>query len=184
MTWRRTRSFTDTLTLEAIKQYLRVDFDDDDAFITEMITTSLMYVEQWRQKPSLDTDYTDQYGPFDQMPTSWGVEDTQPPTAQPVIEYVDIGGGSIILPTAEYTYDYIQDQRTITLQVDSPPDIQEQSLITVSWSVLAASPNLAIEGRKLLIANWYENREATVTGSNSPLEFGLNAVLSLDSLVM
>lgn len=45
------------LTLEEVKQFLRIDFEDDDDYINSLITTTRVYIEQcvgtfWK-------DYTD-----------------------------------------------------------------------------------------------------------------------------
>lgn len=184
MTWRRIATASDTLTLPTVKQYLRVNFSEDDAQIFSLINTSLEYVDSWRQVPSLPTAYQDSYGPFEEMPNDWAVEDTEPPLTQPLIYYVDTVGATVQLPVGAYTYNYIQDCREITISVESPPDIQEDSLIRVDWSVAAVQAESAIEARKLLIGNWYENREASVMGNNTELNFGVNALLSLNSLVM
>lgn len=184
MTWRRSATFTDTLSLIDVKKYLRVNFTDDDGLILSLIDTSLEYVDSHVQRPSLATGYSDQYGEFSTFPTLLLVGGTEAPIAKPQMFYTDTGGTEVELAASEISYDYSQITRTISLSVENVPDIQADSFIRVNWSVNAVAPEIAIASRKLLIANWYENREASVAGANNELKFGINALLSPNSLVL
>ena len=184
MTWRRTSTYLDTLALADIKTYLRVTFNDDDALLASLIDTSLEYVKSYTQRPTLNTGYSDQYGEFSTFPDELVIGDTEPPMADPQVFYMDTGGVEQEVPNSQISYSYSLVTRAIVISVESPPDIQEDSFIRVDWAVTAVAPELAVEARRLLIANWYENREATVAGPNTVVQFGVNAILSPNSLVL
>lgn len=183
MTWRRSSSSVDTLTLDEVKSYLRINYPQDDSLILQLIGASLDWVNNQKQRPTLPTDYVDSYGELDSFPALLKVEDTEIPIALQVF-YFNPSGVEVELAASAFEFDYFPDYRLIEIKTENPPDIQENSLIRVVWSSNAISPDAAIAARKLMIANWYENREATVGGSNSELQFGVTALVSPDSLVI
>lgn len=186
MTWRRitTLSVPDSLTLDEVKDYLRINFSDDDSFITTLIAVSLEWVNTYTQRPILATDYSDEYGEFDTVPVQILVRETEAPLSKPTVSYTNNLSVETPYPPGDIKYDYCPVMRTITLDFDNRPDIQAESFIKVNWSVAAVAPDEARQSRLLVIANWYENREAVVTGSTSELQFGVKALLSGKSLVI
>lgn len=185
MTWRRTSIFTDTMTLLDVKEYLRVNHGDDDPLISQLIAASLEKSSISVQKPVLDTQFTDLYGPISTFPTSQLVEDTEAPAGTPKVFYTDPGLVEQELPAANIIVVYVPWDRKFYLTFNAQPDIAPDTDLKVQWDVRAIAPESAIAARKLLIANWYENREASVTGTvNTELSFGVKALLSPHSLVM
>ena len=184
MTWRRQSTYIDDLTLEQVKNYLRVNHFEDDDFILTLINVSLEWVTIQRQRPVLATSYTDSFGRFDDFPTELVVGNTEPPVIQPTVFYTNTSGTQVEYPAADVTYDYDSGTRQLCLEFATQPDIQADSLIQVNWAVNAVGPYAARDGRLLVIGNWYENREASVSGTSSELRFGVTALVSPDSLVI
>lgn len=184
MTWRRTSTSADTLTLNAVKEYLKINYNDEDQTLELLISASLIYVEKFMQKPVFDTAYTDFLEISDTVPAEAGIAQTDAPTNQPVVFYTDTGGIRTQYPPAEILYNYFPSERLITLDmIGDLPSVQENSLLEVQWTAAGVGPELSNNARLRLIAGWFENRES-IAGSDNAWVSGVESLLSPISLVM
>ena len=185
MTWRRVSTFSDTLTLDTVKEWLKIGYNDEDTEINILIEASFTVVAKTIQKAIFDTAYTD----FlliagDTVPAEDLILDTDPPVSKPLIFYTSAAGVRTQYPETDILYDYVPRQRTITLKMTGDlPTVQEDSFLEAQWNVLGQDPNLSNAARLLLIGDWFENREAN-KGSQFLVANGVSSLLSVNSLVM
>ena len=184
MTWQRTSTFSDTLTLNSVKEWLKVGYDDEDAQIELLIQASLDITGKMVQKALFDTSYTDLLDIGDTVPAEVLVFETDAPTAKPLVFYTSTAGVRTQYPEADIVYGYVPRQRSITLEMTGDlPDVQENSYLEVQWAVVGQAPSLTNAARLQLIADWFENREAS-RGSQYQVASGVASLLSPNSLVM
>lgn len=183
MTWRRNSTSTDTLSLTTVKEYLKVNYNDEDEIINTLIDASLQMTSNIVQKAIFNTDYVDYYPNTGTVPQNIWVLQTDPPTAQPLVYYTNTSSIRTQYPAADIDYNYIEVERSIHIELTGAyPEVEEGSLIEVDWSVAGNSTDLVNNARIRLIAGWYEGREA-LTGNYTWVN-GVEALLSPVSLVM
>jgi uncharacterized phiE125 gp8 family phage protein len=172
------------LTLSEAKAHCRVEHTDDDAYITDLITTARVYVEQ-RCWISLCTQTWRQT--LDGWPTDGLLLSYPPITGVTNVTYKDSAGNMQTLSSAVYTLSpdgaYIclagnQSWPTAALWPLWPIAIT----YTAGYGGAAAVPLPIKQALKLLIGHWYENREAVVVAGGSVVSSGM-VQMAVDSLL-
>jgi len=165
---------TDTLTLEAVKKQLNVDFVEDNDFITGLIGISLSAVESYCRNVFLKRAYTQNIGVFDgTLPPMLTTDETSKPVGFVEIVYFT---GAVettldVAPLTQYNlsdnhYYYINNYIVIVLKDSVPVDAYTSSHI--KWNTGMDTIDTAInQARLLLCGTFYENRESVVMGTNS-----------------
>jgi uncharacterized phiE125 gp8 family phage protein len=176
------------VTLAEAKAHLNIEDDDDNDYITTLIAAATDYVQRTTDIQFITGDVTlkldrfpsgtEYYTGHDWRPTlnDSQVYDSVLLTKSPVISigsvtYLDAAGASQTLATSVYALDNTHQVARMHLKYNqSWPDIRgDVDGITITYSVgygvdgstAPASLKAAI---KLLVAHWYENREAAVQG--------------------
>ncbi|MCE7982538.1 MAG: hypothetical protein DYG89_15210 [Caldilinea sp. CFX5] len=171
------------VTLAEAKAHCRVEHTDDDAYITAVITTARVYVEQ-RCWISLCTQTWRQY--LDGWPGDCRALTYPPVTAISNVTYRDYGGNTLTLAAGVYTLtpDNLcfclaanQAWPTVALWPQWPIAIT----YTAGWAA-AAVPTPLKQAMLLLIGHWYENREAVVVSAGVTVSSGA-VQMAVDSLL-
>lgn len=175
------------LTLAEAKSHLRVDVADDDEVILDMIraaadmfqdqTWSSMYVQTWELiLPCFPGDPE-----FTRCPCYWAPrKDTirlpRPPVASVVsVTYIDAGGDQVVIDPGQYALVSAEDGAWLmpsagaawpSAMVDAPEPVVIEYLAGYNGTTIPF-PAQARQAVRMLIAHWYENREAVVMGTIS-----------------
>ena len=177
-----TPATSNPLTLTEAKTHLKVDTTADDTFITNLIKSATSSAQEYTNRFFIATTIQ-QYG------DKW--EDISNLFKSPVasvthVKYVDPDGTLQTLSTDVYFVDDVNKPARIGLKPNQsfPEIIDRLNAIYVEYVVgIAAGPDEVDEGIRqallLTIGNWYQNRQAVVTGTIAT-ELPMNAKFLLD----
>jgi len=177
-----TPATTNPITLTEAKTHLKVDTTADDTFITNLIKSATSSAEEYTNRFFITTTIQ-QYG------DKW--DDISNLFKSPVhsvshIKYVDPDGTLQTLSTNVYFVDDVNKPARIGLKPNQsfPTIIDRLNAVYVEYRVgTAAGPDEVDEGIRqallLTIGNWYQNRQAVVTGTIAT-ELPMNAKFLLD----
>tara|TARA_R100001086_G_scaffold203202_1_gene119284 strand:- start:165 stop:743 length:579 start_codon:yes stop_codon:yes gene_type:complete len=177
-----TPATTNPITLTEAKTHLKVDTTADDTFITNLIKSATSSAQEYTNRFFITTTIQ-QYG------DKW--EDISNLFKSPVlsvshIKYVDPDGTLQTLSTNVYFVDEVNKPARIGLKPNQsfPTIIDRLNAVYVEYRVgTAAGPDEVDEGIRqallLTIGNWYQNRQAVVTGTIAT-ELPMNAKFLLD----
>ena len=177
-----TPATSNPLTLTEAKTHLKVDTTADDTFITNLIRSATSSAQEYTNRFFIATT-------IQQFGDKW--EDISnlfksPVASVTVIKYVDPSGSLQTLSTDVYFVDDVNKPARIGLKPNQsfPEIIDRLNAIYVEYVVgIAAGPDEVDEGIRqallLTIGNWYQNRQAVVTGTIAT-ELPMNAKFLLD----
>jgi uncharacterized phiE125 gp8 family phage protein len=188
------RGTAEPVTLAEAKLHLRVDLSDDDALITAMISAARDMVERYTSRTLIYTAYrlTMDNWPYDiELPRSPAVEAaanliTGIAYITPRIRYYDDDGNQQTMTYAANDFEILLDNNP-PLLVLPPSGIWpityplQRGAIEIDWiagygSASTGIPQLLRLAIMMLVAHWYEHREAV--GS-----FGSEVPLAVDSVL-
>jgi uncharacterized phiE125 gp8 family phage protein len=188
------RGTSEPVTLAEAKLHLRVDLSDDDALITAMISAAREMVERYTSRTLIYTAYrlTMDNWPYDiELPRSPAVEAaanliTGIAYITPRIRYYDGDGNQQTMTYAAGDFEILLDNNP-PLLVLPPSGIWpvtyplQRGAIEIDWiagygSASTGIPQLLRLAIMMLVAHWYEHREAV--GS-----FGSEVPLAVDSVL-
>jgi uncharacterized phiE125 gp8 family phage protein len=178
---RTTAPTQEPLSLAEARLHLRLedDFSDDDALVTSLITAARAYVEKHINQPV--------------MPQAWrltldcfpceDVIDLGMPGVDAVssFSYVDPTGANVSFPSFVLDGDAFPSRVVRSYGIPWPTTRVQRNAVTISFtcSGLATDEREAIKSAmKLLIGQWYENREALIE-----TRYALNVPFSVDALL-
>ena len=150
------------ISVNDAKDHLRVDLNDDDAYIQSLIDISVAMIEQYTRRFYRAADYKvhlDQF-PYDYIDLQFGGinEFTG-------IRYNDAAGTEVILPTADCDVDLKHEPARIYIAKSKTWPTTENAPNSVTISFSAGSENTdniekpLVHAMKLLIGHFYENRQ-------------------------
>ena len=172
------------VTLEDIKSHLRLDIDDDDRWIRSRIKAARQWVEGQTRRcfKQATYDYAIDWGwpnfmgcPRIDLPlnpvqsvTSIVYEDGSSPRATLAASQYTVAArsyGSFIVPAYNVTWPTVRDV----------PDA-----ITVRFVAgdNSAIPEPLLQAMSMLIAHWYENRQAVEAKEMVPVPYGIESLVS------
>lgn len=174
---------TEPLTLQQAKNHLRLDHDEDDSLLRNLITTAKAYVEGQTHRALITQtwDYAIDYGwPYGAHGRSIRLP-LNPVASITSISYVDSSGNSQTLAADQYTATTRQHGSFIVPAYDvSWPDVRcVPDAITVRF--VAGEADCAPQLRQavtILVTHLYENREAVRSRDIVPTPYALEALLS------
>ncbi|WP_051960485.1 head-tail connector protein [Devosia riboflavina] len=176
------------VTLEEAKAHLRVDWDDEDGIISAFIAAAVSYLDGWsgilgrclvEQTWRMDFSKFCRELPLPLAPVTsiasitWRNADGQTATIDDD-EYlleVDSAGNSFARFRNAYVFPsslYERDAISVTFVAGYPADEDDNSTVPGALKVAIL----------LLVAEWFNNREASVPGSVAELPFAVNALIS------
>jgi len=177
-----TPATSNPLTLTEAKTHLKVDTTADDTFITNLIRSATSSAQEYTNRFFIQTtiqQYGDKWDDISNLFKS-------PVASVTHIKYVDTSGSLQTLSTDVYFVDDVNKPARIGLKPNqSFPDIIDRlNAIYVEYVVgIAAGSDEVDEGIRqallLTIGNWYQNRQAVVTGTIAT-ELPMNAKFLLD----
>lgn len=171
------------VTVDEAKAHMRIDHADEDVFITSLITTARQYVEGFLQRSLLPQTWM---MTLDAFPCGNTIVLPRPPLRNVLaVRYYDENGVLQDLPSSTYHVDIDSELGRVVL-VDGaewPPTQVRPNAVMVEFEAgyddAASVPQPIKHAMLLLIAHWYENREAvTPEGSQAMV-----LPLAVDSLL-
>ena len=177
-----TPATSNPITLTEAKTHLKVDTTADDTFITNLIKSATSSAQEYTNRFFIATT-------IQQVGDKW--EDISNLFKSPVasvtnIKYVNPSGSLQTLSTDVYFVDDVNKPARIGLKPNQsfPEIINRLNAVQVNYVVgLAAGADEVDEGIRqallLTIGNWYQNRQAVVTGTIAT-ELPMNAKFLLD----
>ena len=177
-----TPATSNPITLTEAKTHLKVDTTADDTFITNLIKSATSSAQESTNRFFIQTT-------IQQVGDKW--EDISNLFKSPVlsvtnIKYVSTDGILTTLNSSVYFLDDVNKPARIGLKPNQsyPEIIDRLNAVQVNYVVgLAAGPDEVDEGIRqallLTIGNWYQNRQAVVTGTIAT-ELPMNAKFLLD----
>ena len=177
-----TPATTNPITLTEAKTHLKVDTTADDTFITNLIKSATSSAQEYTNRFFITTtiqQYGDKWDDISNLFKS-------PVLSVSHIKYVDPDGTLQTLSTNVYFVDEVNKPARIGLKPNQsfPTIIDRLNAVYVEYRVgTAAGPDEVDEGIRqallLTIGNWYQNRQAVVTGTIAT-ELPMNAKFLLD----
>lgn len=178
--------FVEPITLAETKQHLRVDTDTDDAYIAALITAAREYSEDYLDRSLTHTQWQMK---MDNFPAEIGMP--RPPmvasgTATAVtLTYVENSlGGTTTLSLSQYRID--RDSTPGVLRPlyggSWPSHLSDENSLTVTWwggygPSHEDVPRVVRHACLMLVATWYERRQAVDNVSASEIPLGAKSLL-------
>jgi uncharacterized phiE125 gp8 family phage protein len=178
--------FVEPVTLTEAKQHLRVDTETDDAYIVALISAAREYCEDYLDRTLTSTQWQMR---LDNFPAEIGVP--RPPmiasgtaTAVSVTYVENSAGGTTTLSLAEYRID--RDATPGALRPlyggSWPSHLSDENSLVVTWwggygDSAESVPRVIRHAILMLVATWYERRQAVDSTSASEVPMGAKALL-------
>ena len=186
---RQTPPAVEPVTLSEAKAHLRVDTSDDDAYISTLITAAREWVEQYLDRTLIHTQWAMR---FDRFPPS-GIQPIELPRPPMVVSGTATAVSITFTADAGTTGTYAIEQFRVDRQATPgtvlpiyagtwPPHRIDQGAHGVTWwagyGASGTSVPAAIRHATLmLVALWYERRQAADATSSGEVPFGVKSLL-------
>lgn len=151
------------VSVSRVKSHLRVDFNDDDILIYDLVSAAVAYLDGW--SGVLGRCMISQTWQFGMSGWAGCIRLPFPDVASVSIAYQDAADASQTVATAEY--EIIQDElgsfvrfKDAFSDPDLYDDMQEPITVTLTagYGGAGAVPTSIKQAILLLVAHWYENR--------------------------
>lgn len=178
--------FVEPITLAETKQHLRVDIDTDDSYIASLITAAREYCEDYLDRTLVHTQWQMK---MDNFPSEIGMP--RPPMANSgtvtgvTVTYVENSlGATTNLSSSQYRVD--RDSTPGALRPlyggSWPSHLSDENSLTVSWwggygPSATDVPMVIRHACLMLVATWYERRQAVDSVSATEVPIGAKALL-------
>lgn len=169
------------VTLADAKEFLRVDSSDEDDTITALVSAAVAWVEDYTNRKFATGGfaffYLERWRP---AALAYG-----PVTSLIHVKYYDTAGVQQVLDSSKY-YTTVATDGSMMLYFHDTPDLQTYNAhpIEVKAAVGASETPNVIHAVKMLVAHWYENRRAVVTGT-TPVQvpMAVESLLSVERII-
>lgn len=171
----------DVVSLNDMKLFLRVDASDEDTTITALLDAAVTHI----------SDYTNRHFTADGA-TNFYLEKWRsaslafgPVTRVGAVKYYDRGGTQQTLSSNNW---YVQKHTDNTTRIyfHDTPDLEEYNATPITVECLAGAPaSASIQvATKLLVAHWFENRRAVVTGTTvNTVPLSVHSLLNSERII-
>lgn len=147
------------LSLEEAKSHLRVDFPEDDAYITSLITVARDYAEGFQKRSIVQTTLE----LVQDMWTNPIILERGPVKSVTSLKYIKSDGTEVIVPATDYIVTV--DGKIVPKSYWPIENLQIVDGIRVIYEAVSDPvPESTKQAMLLLIGNWYEHREPVVIG--------------------
>ena len=169
----------EAITLEEAKNYLRVDVTDDDILISDLITAARMFAEAYTWRAILPTTY-EYY--LESWPVYGVIELPNPPLISvDFVRYTTANNVQFTLDASSYIVDTANEPGRVILKPNYswPADELLPGLpIVIRFTAgYAVVPKPVRQAMLMLVAHWYENREAAGERSIKEIAFAVESLL-------
>jgi uncharacterized phiE125 gp8 family phage protein len=161
---------SDPVTVQEMREHARISLTDDDSHIQGLIASAVTYAETFLNRQIMTATYRLSMDGF----PSWIIKLPMPPTQSVTsITYVDSGGTTTTLAGSTYILDSDSSPARITPAYSTIwPSIRSQIgsvkvTFVAGYASAALVPAPITHAIRMLVAHWYENREAVSTGAVS-----------------
>lgn len=168
----------EAVSLAEAKLHLRVDFADDDALIGTLLTAAREYVESATSRRLVTTALRIESPCFG----SWMTLPGSPLIAVQSVKYLDSNGTLQTLASTNYDVvtnvepGRVQISETGTWPTTKVSPVAVQVNYTAGYGAASAVPPLAKAAIKLLVGQWYANRESAGPAMQE-IPFGAQALI-------
>lgn len=177
------------VSLVEMKAHLRVTFSEDDTQIGYLINAAHKYVEQYLGRALITQSILAKADGWPVQARSSGFEIVLPrPPLQTItsITYVDVNGTTQTLSTSLYTTDIVSEPGRIvsTYNATWPTTRSIANAVSIIYvcgygSTYTSVPEPIRQAIKMLVADWFRNRETNVLGTIvDELPMGVMALLN------
>lgn len=173
----------ETLTLDEAREHLRIVTTDDDVLLSFLIGATTEYIENITRRVMLPQQWELS---LDAFPSDLIRLEVTPITSVNSIQYINPAGILVTLPPSDYVVDLKNvHPRIVPAYRKSWPATQPIiNAVTVNFTVGYANPTLVPKllraAQKLLLAAFYEHREAIMAGvpiSDLPKPMAVESIL-------
>lgn len=178
-------SASEPLTTAEVKTHLRIDFTDDDAYLSALITAARQYAEVTQGRAIVSATYVEKYDAF-----PWMIYVPSPPLISVTsIAYLDTAGDSQTLSSSLYTVDTSSMVGRITPAYGytwpSTQDVINAVTLTYVAGYAGASdvPQTTKQAMLMLISHWYEHRSAVADVQMMPVPMAVQTLLGFERVV-
>lgn len=169
------------MSLDDAKEFLRVDHDDEDTTITALLDAAVAWVEDYTSRSFTTSSVTIfNLGFWRKASLAFG-----PVTSLVSVTYKDTSGATQTLSTDKYYYETINNG-SIMIYFHDVPDLEEYNAhpINIATLVGVSASSRVKHAVKMLVAHWYENRRAVVTGTiTAEVPIAVEALLSSERII-
>jgi len=178
-------SGTGVVSLADAKEFLRVDSSDEDTTITALLNAAVAWVEDYTNRrftPTVDlaTSAIFYLERWRNAALAYG-----PVTGITHVKYNDTAGVLQTLDSSKYYIGAATDG-SMMIYFHDTPDLETYNAhpVRVTTAVgVAASANV-VHAVKMLVAHWYENRRAVVTGTiTATIPIAVESLLSVERII-
>jgi uncharacterized phiE125 gp8 family phage protein len=174
-------SGTDVISLANMKEFLRVDHSDEDTTITALLDAAVSHVSDYTNRhigtAASAIFYLERWRP---AALAYG-----PVVSITNVTYNDTSGTLQTLDTSKY---YVQTHKDDTCLIffHDTPDLQDYNAmpIRITASVGGQPSNSIKHAVRMLVAHWYENRRAVITGPTATtIPLGVHSLLNTERII-
>ena len=172
---------TNVVTLADAKEFLRVDSSDEDTTITALLNAAVAWVEDYCNcsftAGGVAFFYLERWRP---AALAYG-----PVTAITYVQYQDTAGVTKTLNATNY-YTTKATDGSMMIYFHDTPDLETYNAhpIEIKAAVGASETANVIHAVKMLVAHWYENRRAVVTGTiTATVPIAVESLLSVERII-
>lgn len=179
---------SEPLTLAEVKAHLRVDLADEDVLITALIQAAREHVENFTHRALITQAWDLMLDGFPRGDAIWLPK--APAISVTSVSYVDSTGASQVWSPALYITDIPVGPTAQRARIAPaynqyyPVTRSVMNAVTVrfmaGYGASAAVPSAILASMKLLIAHWYQSREAVLVGLRAAaieIPVGIDALL-------
>lgn len=178
---------SEPISLATAKAHLRVEIDDDNTYISALITAARDVAEMETKRALMPQTVEAKYPAWpDEGDSIWLPR--PPMTSVTGVYYYDENGTEQTLSSGAYIADTASAPGMVTLKPNySWPALESSRALpirvryVVGYADAASVPSSIIAGMLLLIGHWYRNREEVTTGAMSKLPMGAEQLFRMNA---
>ena len=171
---------TSVVPLSEAKEFLRVDSSDEDTTITALLDAAVAWVEDYCNRSFSARSAVFHVERWRNAALAYG-----PVTAITHVKYDDTSGAEQTLSTDKYYIGAATDG-SMMIYFHDTPDLETYNAhpVRVTAAVGVEESANVKHAVKMLVAHWYENRRAVVTGTiTATIPIAVESLLSVERII-